>query len=170
MIRYPNFAFPSTARVCILCTSGLNPRRPFHYCLSTVGPKVSGKLLLSAKKTSILLTSRTVSNKSERNTILEVVTNREAVSVSKVIDALSNPILTPPRGDENVQSFHVVAPSIPGFGFSDPIPEVANNLQASAEVFDALMKGLGYNQYIAHGTGWYERLIFIAKSFILLII
>ena len=76
------------------------------------------------------------------------------INVSKVIDALSNPIATPPRGDENVQSFHVVAPSIPGFGFSDPIPEVANNMQATAEVFDALMKGLGYHQYISHGTGW----------------
>lgn len=76
------------------------------------------------------------------------------IAVSKIIEPLANPIKTPPRGDENVQSFHVVTPSIPGFGFSDPIPEVANNAQATAEVFDALMKGLGYQQYISHGTGW----------------
>lgn len=76
------------------------------------------------------------------------------IAVSKIIDPLTNPIATPPRGDENVQAFHVVVPSIPGFGFSDPIPEAGNNMQASAEVFDALMKGLGYKQYIVHGTGW----------------
>ena len=87
-------------------------------------------------------------------TIPVLVPKLVAVAVSKIIDALSNPIATPPRGDENVQAFHVVAPSIPGFGFSDPIPEVANNLQATAEVFNALMQGLGYHQYITHGIGW----------------
>src|ERR1700761_3899087 len=78
------------------------------------------------------------------------------ITVSKVIDALANPIATPPRGDENVQAFHIIAPSIPGFGFSDPIPEAANNIHATAEVFDTLMRGLGYYQYICHGTGWYD--------------
>ncbi|KAK3698656.1 hypothetical protein LTR37_016885 [Vermiconidia calcicola] len=76
------------------------------------------------------------------------------IAVSKVIDALSNPIATPPRGDENVQSFHVVAPSIPGFGFSDPVAETANNMQATADIFNEMMADLGYHQYICHGTEW----------------
>ena len=76
------------------------------------------------------------------------------ISASKMIDALCNPIATPPRGNELTQPFHLVVPSIPGFGFSDPIPEAGNNIQSTAEVFDALMKGLGYTQYILHGTGW----------------
>ena len=76
------------------------------------------------------------------------------ITVSKTIDALCNPVTTPPRGDENVQTFHVVAPSIPGFGFSDPVPEAGNNIYATAEVFDALMQGLGYRRYMLHGSGW----------------
>ena len=51
-------------------------------------------------------------------------------------------------------AFHVVAPSIPGMGFSDPVSEQSNNVQATCDIFDALMKGLGYNQYIIHGSGW----------------
>ena len=78
------------------------------------------------------------------------------VSAWEMIDALCNPVATPPRGGSNVQAFHVVVPSIPGFGFSDPIPESANNMEATAGVFDKLMKVLGYKQYICHGTGWYD--------------
>ena len=77
------------------------------------------------------------------------------ISASRVIDALSNPIATPPRGEEDALSFHVVVPSIPGFGFSDPIPEAGNNMHATAEVFNTLMMGLGYHHYICHGTGWF---------------
>lgn len=77
------------------------------------------------------------------------------IAATKVVDALSNPVTTPPRGDANVQSFHVVVPSIPGFGFSDPVPEAANNMQTTAEIFDVMMKGLGYQRYIIHGSGWY---------------
>ena len=77
------------------------------------------------------------------------------VAATKMIEPLCNPVTTPPRGDEFMQAFHVVAPSIPGFGFSDPVPEAANNIQATAEIFDALMKGLGYGKYMLHGTGWW---------------
>lgn len=80
------------------------------------------------------------------------------ITVSKVIDSLCSPVATPPRGDENVQAFHVVAPSIPGFGFSDALPEEGNNIQATASIFNTLMKGLGYNQYMLHGSGWYVYL------------
>lgn len=73
-----------------------------------------------------------------------------------MIEALCNPVATPPRGDENVPTFHVVAPSIPGFGFSDQVSEEGNNIATTAEAFDALMKSLGYSQYIAHGSGWYD--------------
>ena len=69
-------------------------------------------------------------------------------AVAKMMEPLCNPITTPPRGDEFMQAFHVVAPSVPGFGFSDPVPEAANNIQATAEIFDALMQGLGYGKYM----------------------
>ena len=76
------------------------------------------------------------------------------IASAKVVDALSNPVTTPPRGDDSIQAFHVVVPSIPGFGFSDPVPEAANNIQTTAEIFDVTMKALGYQRYIIHGSGW----------------
>lgn len=80
------------------------------------------------------------------------------ISVAPMIEALCDPISTPPRGHENVHAFHVVAPSIPGFGFSDPTAEEGNAMPTTAATFDALMKMLGYNQYIAHGCGWGFRI------------
>ena len=76
------------------------------------------------------------------------------IAVSKIIDALCTPEIAPGHGLEGSPAFHVVAPSIPGFAFSDPVPEAGNNIHATAEIFDALMKGLGYHQYLLHGTGW----------------
>ncbi|KAI7157176.1 hypothetical protein KC349_g5783 [Hortaea werneckii] len=78
------------------------------------------------------------------------------IAVSRMIDALCNPPSGP--GHENVPAFHVVCPSIPGFGFSDPIHEEANALPTTASIFDGLMKGLGYRQYITHGSGWAFRI------------
>ncbi|KAF2163565.1 hypothetical protein M409DRAFT_68469 [Zasmidium cellare ATCC 36951] len=80
------------------------------------------------------------------------------IAVSHVIEALCNPVSTPPRGDENVPTFHIVVPSIPGTGFSDQVAEEGNNIATTAEAFDALMKSLGYSRYIAHGSGWGFRI------------
>ena len=54
------------------------------------------------------------------------------ISVAPMIEALCDPIATPPRGDEDVQAFHVVVPSIPGFGFSDALPEEGTLIVPSA--------------------------------------
>lgn len=80
------------------------------------------------------------------------------IGVSHMIDALTDPVSTPPRGDDNVPSFNVVVPSIPGFGFSDVVAEEGNNISSTAELFDALMKSLGYHRYIATGSGWYAQI------------
>ena len=74
--------------------------------------------------------------------------------VIKIIDPLSNPILTPPRGSQNALGFHIVAPSIPGFGFSDASPSETFGIRKTAEIFDALMKRLGYQEYVAYGGDW----------------
>jgi hypothetical protein len=76
------------------------------------------------------------------------------IAVAPMIEALCDPITTPPRGSENARAFHVVVPSIPGFAFSDPVSEDGNAMPTTAVVFDSLMKSLGYQQYIAHGCGW----------------
>lgn len=56
------------------------------------------------------------------------------------------PLANPPSAD--LPAFHVVVPSLPGYGFSDWPPRSKWTLQDSARVFDALMKRLGYHQCV----------------------
>ncbi|KAF2841367.1 alpha/beta-hydrolase [Patellaria atrata CBS 101060] len=74
--------------------------------------------------------------------------------VSKVINKLAEPINEPSMGSGPTLGFHVVCPSIPGFGFSDSSPHEGFGLKATADIFDALMRRLGYNEYVVHGAGW----------------
>jgi hypothetical protein len=87
------------------------------------------------------------------------------IEVQRVIEGLVDPV-TPPGyeidGNRDrvqgtaVQAFHVVAPSIPGFGFSDAGMEEGFGLNGTAEVFEKLMGRLGYSGgFVAHGVGWY---------------
>ncbi|KAF1847948.1 alpha/beta-hydrolase [Cucurbitaria berberidis CBS 394.84] len=75
------------------------------------------------------------------------------IEVQRVIDALTDPHSLPSFGDGAQQAFHVIAPSIPGFGFSDASMSEDFGLNGTAEVFDGLMARLGYDRYVAHGTG-----------------
>lgn len=76
------------------------------------------------------------------------------LTVAPMLDALSSSVLSPLEDQSRLPSFHVVAPTVPGFGFSDGVTEDRNNLQHTAELFDGLMKRLGYMQYMVHGSGW----------------
>ena len=66
------------------------------------------------------------------------------------------PMLTDPAshgGDPN-DSFDVVAPSLPGFAFSDPGEEVGTIFRVG-DVWHRLMtETLGYGRYAAHGGDW----------------
>ncbi|CAE6385263.1 unnamed protein product [Rhizoctonia solani] len=65
-----------------------------------------------------------------------------------VISPLSNP-----GGDSNV-SFHVVVPSMPGFGFSSPAP-IGWNINMTADLFNTLLtEVLGYKSYAAAAGDW----------------
>jgi pimeloyl-ACP methyl ester carboxylesterase len=48
------------------------------------------------------------------------------------------------------REFHVVVPSLPGFGLSDTLPEPS--LASVAEACAALMASLGYQRYAVHGS------------------
>ncbi|KAF1996963.1 alpha/beta-hydrolase [Amniculicola lignicola CBS 123094] len=76
------------------------------------------------------------------------------IEVSKCIDALTDPHSLADSGAGTQQAFHVVAPSIPGFGFSDASPREDFGMRDTAGYFHGLMERLGYKQYVAHGTGW----------------
>ena len=58
--------------------------------------------------------------------------------------------LTHPSRDTD-PAFHVVAPSIPGFGFSPAPTKPGFGLVEAAHAFDALMKQLNYNKYVIQG-------------------
>ncbi|MFD5827901.1 epoxide hydrolase family protein [Lentzea sp. NPDC060358] len=49
------------------------------------------------------------------------------------------------------RDFHLVVPSVPGFGFSGPTRELGWTVARVADVFAELMRRLGYDRYVAHG-------------------
>lgn len=56
------------------------------------------------------------------------------------------PLLTEP--EEGKQAFHVVAPSIPGYGFSSYSKKAGFGLEQHAECFAKLMQKLGYDRFV----------------------
>ncbi len=62
--------------------------------------------------------------------------------------------LTDPRahGGDPAQAFHLVIPSLPGFGFSGPTTEKGWNRYRTARAWAELMRWLGYDRYGAHGN------------------
>ena len=55
------------------------------------------------------------------------------------------------HGGEAADAFHVVVPSIPGFGFSTPLSEAGWGNARIAEAFAELMARLGYDRYAVQG-------------------
>lgn len=66
------------------------------------------------------------------------------LEVDKIIDSLTSP----PPGQ---QAYHLVAPSLPGFVFSDGVKGSDFDLRNMAAVDHKLMQALGYPKYIAQG-------------------
>ncbi|HWD07364.1 MAG TPA: epoxide hydrolase [Amycolatopsis sp.] len=75
-------------------------------------------------------------------------------SVVEFLDVIGP--LTDPRaygGDPRV-AFHVVVPSIPGFGFSGPARDRGWGPARGARAWAALMTALGYERFGTHGGDW----------------
>lgn len=68
-----------------------------------------------------------------------------------VIAPLSDPTA---HGGKIEDAFHLVIPSIPGFGFSQKPTSTGWDAQRIAMVWDTLMKRLGYNRYVSQGGDW----------------
>ncbi|PIL23387.1 hypothetical protein GSI_14698 [Ganoderma sinense ZZ0214-1] len=62
------------------------------------------------------------------------------------------PLLT--AGGKDQPSFHVVAPSLPGFGFSEAPHKPGFKGQQYAELLNKLMLSLGYGEYVYQGGDW----------------
>jgi pimeloyl-ACP methyl ester carboxylesterase len=72
------------------------------------------------------------------------------VEFLKVIGPLADPRT---HGGDPSNAFHVVIPSLPGYGFSTPVQEVGwGNLFRVAQAWMELMSRLGYERYAAYGT------------------
>jgi pimeloyl-ACP methyl ester carboxylesterase len=65
-----------------------------------------------------------------------------------VIGPLSDPAA---HGGDPADAFHVVAPSLPGFGFSGPTSEAGWDARRIARAWAELMSRLGYERYGAQG-------------------
>jgi epoxide hydrolase len=75
-------------------------------------------------------------------------------SIAEFLDVI--PRLTAPEahGGRAEDAFHVVAPSLPGYGFSEPTRTRGWDTWRVARAFTELMQRLGYARYGAQGGDW----------------
>ena len=73
------------------------------------------------------------------------------IEFRKVVDRLADP---PRDAGEERQAFHLVIPSLPGYGFSGPTRERGWNIERTVRAFAELMRRLGYPRYGAQGGDW----------------
>ncbi|MFJ2672131.1 epoxide hydrolase [Streptomyces sp. NPDC087525] len=65
-----------------------------------------------------------------------------------VIDELADP------ENADAPAFHVVVPSLPGFGYSDKPATTGWGIEKIAAAWVELMARLGYGEFVAHGGDW----------------
>jgi pimeloyl-ACP methyl ester carboxylesterase len=70
------------------------------------------------------------------------------VELLELIEPLTDPAA---HGGDSADAFHVVIPSVPGFGFSTPLSEVGWTHGRIAKAFTELMARLGYRRYGVQG-------------------
>ena len=69
----------------------------------------------------------------------------------KIIDPLTNPTA---HGGTASDAFHLVIPSLPGYGFSGKPTAPGWNPVSIAKAWATLMQRLGYTKYVAQGGDW----------------
>jgi pimeloyl-ACP methyl ester carboxylesterase len=69
----------------------------------------------------------------------------------KIIEPLTNPTAHRARASD---AFHVVIPSMPGYGFSGKPTSTGWGPERIARAWAELMKRLGYTRYVAQGGDW----------------
>ena len=69
----------------------------------------------------------------------------------KIIEPLTNPTA---RGGSASDAFHVVIPSMPGYGFSGRPSTTGWNSAHIARAWVVFMKRLGYTEFVAQGGDW----------------
>jgi pimeloyl-ACP methyl ester carboxylesterase len=69
----------------------------------------------------------------------------------KIIGPLTNPTA---HGGDASDAFHLVIPSMPGYGFSGKPTSAGWDPERIAQAWAELMKRLGYTKYVAQGGDW----------------
>jgi len=69
----------------------------------------------------------------------------------KLVEPLTNPTA---HGGSASDAFHVVIPSIPGYGYSGKPTSTGWDCPRIARAWTVLMKRLGYTRYVAQGGDW----------------
>jgi microsomal epoxide hydrolase len=83
-----------------------------------------------------------------------IITHGYPGSVAEFLDIIG-PLSDPARyGGNPRDAFHVVAPSIPGYGFSGPTRHKGFTSLKAADINIRLMELLGYDRYFAQGGDW----------------
>ena len=83
-----------------------------------------------------------------------VVTHGWPGSIVEFLDVLG-PLTDPAaHGGDPADAFHVVAPTLPGYGWSAKPSRAGWGVSRIAEAWDELMLGLGYERYGAQGGDW----------------
>ena len=73
------------------------------------------------------------------------------VEFHKVIGPLCDPCQ---HGGKAEDAFHIVCPSLPGYGFSGKPTEAGWGIKRIGQVWGQLMNRLGYGRYVAQGGDW----------------
>ncbi len=73
------------------------------------------------------------------------------LEMQKVIGPLTDPTAF---GGRAADAFHLVIPSMPGYGFSEQPTTPGWNADRIGLAWDVLMKRLGYNRYVSQGGDW----------------
>ena len=93
--------------------------------------------------------------RSKHEDALSVIVNHgwpgSIIEQLKIIDRLSDPTA---YGASAADAFHVVVPSMPGYGFSGKPTSTGWGPERVGRAWDVLMQRLGYSRYVAQGGDW----------------
>ena len=93
--------------------------------------------------------------RSEHESALPLVINHgwpgSIIEQLKIIDRLTDPTA---HGGSASDAFHVVVPSMPGYGFSAKPTGTGWGPERMGRAWDQLMTRLGYDHYVAQGGDW----------------
>jgi pimeloyl-ACP methyl ester carboxylesterase len=93
--------------------------------------------------------------RSEHEDALPLIVNHgwpgSVIEQLKIIDPLTDPTA---HGGSAEDAFHLVIPSMPGYGFSGKPTNTGWGPERMGRAWDVLMKRLGYTRYVAQGGDW----------------